>query len=74
MEAAAKTLIWVLALFFSLIPPFLFVALNENPQTNPLWLFLGWWAPFAVPVLALGIVFLRHRDIEHGSDVEDTFR
>ena len=74
MEAAAKILIWLLALFFSLIPPSLFVTLNENPPADLLWFFLGWWAPFAVPVLALGIILLRHRDTEHGSDVEDTFR
>ena len=74
IETAARILIIVLAVFFSLIPPFMAVTFNEDPEANPVWLFLGWWAPFAVPVLALAIVLLRHQDSEHGSNVDDVFR
>ena len=74
METAAKIVILALAVFFSLIPPFMAVALNGNPDADRVWVFLAWWAPFAVPVLALGIMMLRHRDSEHGSNVDDVFR
>ena len=74
METAARILILLLAVFFSLLPPFMAATLNQDPEAGLLWLFLGWWAPFAVPVLALGVVLLRHRDTDRGSDVDDVFR
>ncbi len=72
MERAAMAIIWLLALACSTVPAALvaMAATSDNPQhefvtaggayTSDLYLLLlAWWLPFALPVILIGLMFVR---------------
>ena len=75
-STAARMVILLFALMVSMIPACLALDYHSkpgDPASGAILLFLTFWAPLGLPVLALGCVLRRRRGVDHPFDVERVF-